>query len=91
MDTTTTSVYIATSPGQRVYAYRNGACNPEADKSGYLGKMGGQCSGIESTFKDGSIGSLQFYTPVICDIANMFKDLPQNIADIGKEILDIIV
>jgi hypothetical protein len=85
-------VYIATSPGQKVHAYSNGACNPHADKSGYLGQLGGACQNLPSEFPSGgAIQSVQFYTPVVCNIVDMFKDLPENVAEAAKDILDIII
>jgi hypothetical protein len=91
MDETTYSVYIATSPGQKVYAYSNGACNPHADMSGYLGQLGGECQNLPSEFPSGgAIQSVQFYTPVVCNILDMFQDLPENIVEAGKVILGLI-
>jgi hypothetical protein len=50
IDETTYSVYIATSPGQKVYAYSNGACNPYADMLDYLGQLSSECQNLPSEF-----------------------------------------
>jgi hypothetical protein len=59
--------------------------------SGYLRQLSGECQNLPSEFPSrGAIQSVQFYTPVVCNILDMFQDLPENIVEAGKVILGLI-
>jgi len=74
MDASSASVYVATSPGQKIQAFESGTCNPGADGSQHLGEIGGECHELDTQFNEGRIGSLYFYVPVICSIWDKIKD-----------------
>jgi hypothetical protein len=74
MDPTTMSVFVATSPGQTVSAFTNGKCDPGKEAQNYLGGVGGKCHNVDEEFTAGSIQSLQYYVPFICDIEEFMRD-----------------
>lgn len=80
-------MFLATSPGQRIHAFANQACNPGADKTEYLGEVGGGCKSLDDAFTAAPMQSVLFYVPVICDIANLVKDLA---ADAEKDLKEIL-
>ena len=89
MDTSTASIYIATSPGQKVFAYANKACNPGTDKEDYLGILRGKCRNPGEEFPyQGAVQSVQFWTPVVCALGDVFVDLPEEVWDAAKDILE---
>jgi len=87
IDTSTQSVYLATSPGQNMYAFASSNCNPGTNNADYLGNIGGECHAVGTQFTAGPMQSVQFYVLVICDIV----DIGVGLADAAKAALKDIV
>lgn len=59
------SVYIVTGPSQFVEMYSDGACNHSL----------GSLATLDEASHDGTVGSLLFYVPGVCSIADILKEL----------------
>ena len=72
IDTTTASVYLATSPGQSMYAFSSSGCVAGADGDQYLGNIGGECHEVDTQFTGGRMQSVFFWVPHVCDVVDWF-------------------
>jgi hypothetical protein len=88
MDTTTKSVYIATSPGQSVTAFATSNCAAGIQHESLLGNVGGNCHSLDTQFNLAPVRSLYFWIPIICDIGDIIESLPAEAADFVKDIVE---
>ena len=68
-------------------AFKNQACNPGTNKEDYLGETGGGCKELDTAFSAGTMQSVLFYVPVICEIGDLLADLAEGAKDALKDIL----
>jgi hypothetical protein len=68
-------------------AYSNQNCNPGTNGGEGLGEIGGGCAELDTQFAAGRMGSVYWYTPVICDIADDIKEAFKDfVSDASKMI-----
>ncbi len=89
IDPTTFSVYLAKSPGMRMYAFSASGCVPGKDKENFLGEIGNvpPCKDVYKAFDQAPVQSILLKAPLVCDVGEFFKDLfdMENL----KNVLDI--
>lgn len=89
IDKSDASVFLVAMSGQRMLAYSNQNCNPGTNGEEGLGELGGPCTDVENHFTAGRIGSVFWYTPGVCEIADAviagFKDFVEDATKMGLE------
>lgn len=87
VDTSTQSIYVATSSGQNMFAFASSNCKTGTNNMDYLGAIGGGCHDVDTQFTASPMQSVQFYVPVICGTV----DIGEVLVDAAKEALQVIV
>ncbi|EON66586.1 hypothetical protein W97_05832 [Coniosporium apollinis CBS 100218] len=89
IDSSTRSVYLAKSPGQRMFAFSSSGCVPGQHKENYMGEIGTEppCKDIYDTFSQAPIASLLLDVNGWCNFQNFItnEDNLENILEILAE------
>lgn len=88
MDPTTVSVFLTASPGQKIYAFDNQACNPGFHREHFITETGGGCHSIDDNGSDMIMQGVFFYVPLVCDLVEIMGDLAEGLQDVLKDIIE---
>lgn len=70
-----------------MHAFTTQDCNPGTTGANSLGSIGGGCHEVTTQFNAGPMGSVQFWVPGFCDLAQLGEDLADDVKAVLTDII----